>query len=99
MRDMRKLALLIALGGTALAAPAKWEYATLVSSRNFYEWQYPSGVITEDDLGKLTKKLGCTKPVSQYTAFLNCVGPQGWELVSVIDDGDNDRTYFFKRMK
>ncbi len=96
---MRRLALLITFSGIVSAASAKWEYASLVSSRNFYEWQYPSGVITEDDLSKLTKKLGCTKPVSQYTVFLNCVGPQGWELVSVIDDGDTDRTYFFKRLK
>jgi hypothetical protein len=32
-------------------------------------------------------------------AYLNILGGEGWELVTIIDRGENDHMFFFKRPK
>ncbi len=95
---MKRLLLpLLLLSLPSMAQATRWEYATYIqlAARNsddlkngmVYSWSAPGIDVGSDDFSTFMQKLTKGKSTSFFVSeFLNSVGQDGWELVSVHED-------------
>ncbi len=87
---MLKRLLYILLLCTSTSSAAGFEYATFYATSSQYEWLGPKNQrVLSNSFSQVVMKLGCKLPVNaseaDYVDLLNCVGAQGWELVTVVN--------------
>ena len=84
---------------------SQWEYGTLIFSSKTNTWEQDKIYIFHQNANALYTALGGDlkklKRSITVTTFLNLLGKQGWELVSVQlhDDRNKTREYYFKRKR
>ncbi|MBB6018744.1 hypothetical protein ACFP9V_25025 [Deinococcus radiopugnans] len=95
---MKRLLLpLLLLSLPSMAQATQWEYATYIQlaarnsddlkNGNIYSWSSPGTDVGSDDFPTFMEKLTKGKSTSFFfPEFLNFVGRDGWELVSVYED-------------
>lgn len=104
-RTLTLAALLFApLPALAQAAPAaqaqlqRWEYAWFAEDSGGASLVLPTGTFEGKGIAVLSQKVG-GKTLSSTPEFLNYLGDQGWELVSVRENPRGITFYLFKRPK
>ena len=82
-------------------AGQRWEYAQFMVAPKvmLFLWHAPDRSVNKGDAYELYTAMGGKKPANKYsnTEFLNLVGADGWELLT-IQEGATDTTFWFKRV-